>query len=260
MMRLEKMYGLLRYALVAGVLFVPSLANAAGDGHVELPKQDWGSNGVFGTYDKASLQRGFKIYREVCAACHGMKHLYYRNLTGIGYNENQVKNIASQYTVTDGPDDEGEMFDRSAIPSDPFVSPYPNEKAASATNNGAIPPDLSLIVKARHGGPDYVYGLLTGYEEPAHGVSLGANQHYNKYKLGHIIAMAPPLSDGMVAYEDGSPKVLSQYAKDVSHFLQWASDPYMEERKRIGLRVVLFLMAFAALMYAVKRRVWADVH
>ena len=243
------------------ILLVPSMpAMAAGDAPVP-PEQDWQFSGMAGTYDRASLQRGFQVYRNVCSACHGMKHLSYRNLTGLGYNENQVKNIAAEYTVTDGPNEEGEMFDRPAVPSDRFVSPYANENQAKATNNGALPPDLSLIVKARPHGADYIYALLTGYkDEPAHGVTLMQGQYYNEYMPGHVIAMAPPLADGMVIYEDGTPTTVDQYAKDVSHFLKWAADPYMEDRKRIGLRVLIFLIIFAGIMYAYKRKIWADQH
>lgn len=246
--------------LVSGVIgFAPINAKAAGDAPAP-PEQDWSFDGMFGTYDRASLQRGLLVYRNVCAACHSMKHLSYRNLTALGYSENQVKNIAASYTVTDGPDDEGEMFDRPGLPSDKFVSPYANENQAKASNNGALPPDLSLIAKARGHGADYIHGILTGYTEPEHGVELLAGQHYNKYMPGHVIAMAAPLADGMIAYEDETPQTVDQYAKDVAHFLQWAADPYMEDRKRIGLRVLIFLLAFAGIMYAYKRKLWADVH
>lgn len=237
----------------------PINAKAAGDAPAP-PEQDWSFSGMFGTYDRASMQRGLKVYREVCAACHSMKHLSYRNLTALGYTENQVKNIAAEYSVTDGPDDEGEMFDRPGLPSDKFVSPYKNDNQAKASNNGALPPDLSLITKARVHGADYIHGILTGYSEPKHGVELLAGQYYNEYMPGHVIAMAPPLADGMIAYEDEAPQTVDQYAKDVAHFLTWAADPYMEDRKRIGLRVLIFLLVFAGIMYAYKRKLWADVH
>lgn len=249
------------YAILLLGLF-PVQAMAAGKA-VKPPEQDWSFNGIFGTYDRAALQRGFKVYKEVCSACHAMKHLSYRNLEAF-YKEDQVKNIASNYTVIDGPNDEGEMFERPGIPSDKFVSPYPNRQAAMAVNNGAYPPDMSLIAKARKGGADYIYALLTGYKEAPEEFlkknTLMTGQYYNTYMPGHIIAMAPPLSDGIIAYEDGSPETVSQYSKDVSHFLQWAAEPHMEDRKRIGIRVILFLIAFAAVMYAVKKKVWADVH
>ncbi len=215
---------------------------------------------MFGTYDRASLQRGFKVYQNVCSACHAMKHLSYRNLDGLGYNEAQIKSIASNYSVSDGPNEEGEMFDRPAMPSDRFVSPYPNENAAKFANAGALPPDLSLITKARHDGSNYVHGILTGYSAPEHGTEVPEGKYYNKYFPGHVISMAPPLSNDIVPYEDETPQTTDQYAADVSHFLTWAADPYMEDRKRIGLRVIIFLLVFAGIMYAYKRRLWSDLH
>lgn len=222
--------------------------------------QDWHFSGMFGSYDRAALQRGLKVYREVCSACHSLKRVYYRNLEALGYDEGQVKNIASQYNVTDGPNDEGEMFERPGLPSDHFVSPYPNDNAAKSVNNGALPPDLSLITKARHHGSDHVYGILTGFEQPPEGTTLLPGQHWNKHMPGNIIAMAPPLQDGQVAYEDDVPQTVDQYSRDVAEFLTWAADPYMEERKRTGIKVLIFLAVFAGLMYAVKRRIWAKLH
>ncbi len=215
---------------------------------------------MFGTYDRLSMQRGYKVYREVCAACHSMKKMSYRNLADLGYDEGQIKNIASQYTVTDGPNDEGEMFERPGLPSDRFVAPYANDNLAKASNNGAMPPDLSLIIKARHDGANYLHALLTGYEEPPAGKVLQPNQYYNKFMPGNILAMAPPLQDGQVAYEDGSPETVEQYSRDITNFLAWASEPYMEQRKRMGFQVLMFLIAFAAVMYAVKRKIWSDIH
>lgn len=241
------------------IVFASPAAHAAGGGYPP-PDKDWSFEGPFGTYDRAALQRGLQVYRSVCAACHSMDRLHYRNLEALGYNENQVKNIAAEYTVMDGPNDEGEMYERPAVPADPFVSPYPNEEAAKYANNGAYPPDMSLIVKARGGGADYIYALLTGYEEPPEGKELMPGQYWNKYMPGNVIAMAPPLSDGMIAYEDGSPETVSQYSKDVTHFLAWASEPHMEDRKQTGIKVIFFLIIFAGLMYAVKKRVWKDVH
>lgn len=222
--------------------------------------QDWHFSGMFGSYDRAALQRGLKVYREVCAACHSLKRVYYRNLEALGYDDGQVKNIASQYNVTDGPNDEGEMFERPALPSDHFVSPYPNDNAAKSVNNGALPPDLSLITKARHHGPDHVYGILTGFTNPPEGVTLMANQHWNTQMPGNLIAMAPPLQDGQVAYEGDTPQTVDQYSRDVVEFLAWAADPYMEERKRTGIKVLIFLAVFAGIMYGVKRKIWAKLH
>ncbi len=248
-------------ALIINFVAVP-LAVAAGGDAPKPAIQDWSFSGVFGTYDKAALQRGYKIYRNSCANCHSMKRVSYRNLSAMGYNEEQIKAIASEYSVMDGPNDEGEMFERPALPSDKFVSPFANDNEAKYANGGAFPPDLSLIVKARAGGADYIYALLTGYKEtPPHGQSLSDGQYWNKYFPGHKIAMAPPLMDSMISYEDdGSLETLSQYAKDVTHFLTWAADPYMEERKRTGLKVILFLLVFAAVMYGIKRKIWSSVH
>jgi len=247
---------ILLLSLLSFIIISPAMGADTG---VKIPKQEWSFSGPFGTFDRGSLQRGFQVYKQVCSACHSMDHLSYRNLTALGYSEGQIKAIAADYMITDGPNDEGDMFERPGKPSDKFVNPYPNEKAARYANNGAMPVDMSLIAKARGGGADYIYALLTGYKEPPEGVELGAGQHWNEYMAGHKIAMAAPLSDDIVAYEDGSPTTLDQYAKDVSHFLMWAAEPHMEVRKRTGIKVVLFLLIFAGIMYAVKRKIWADV-
>jgi len=223
-------------------------------------KQKWSFNGIFGTYDRASLQRGFEVYRQVCSACHSMNRLYYRDLTAIGFSEDQVKAIASEYNVTDGPNDEGEMFDRPAKPSDHFKAPFANVKAAAYANNGAYPPDMSLLAKARHGGADYIYGILNGYEEPPAGTTLLAGQHWNKTMPGNIIAMAPPLADGQISYEDGTEGTLKQYAHDVATFLTWASEPHMEVRKQIGIRAFLYMLVFTLVMYGVKKKIWRKIH
>lgn len=251
-------------ALLSTTLIAATDARAEGGGNAHqvapLIAQDWSFSGPFGTYDKAALQRGYKVYREVCSSCHAMKRVAFRNLHALGYHEEEIKAIAAEYKVTDGPNDEGEMFDRMGRPSDYFKSPFANDNAAKFANNGALPPDLSLIVKARHGGPDYVYGILTGYDTPPEGVHLLSGQNWNKAMPGNVIAMAPPLSDEQIAYEDGTPQTVSQYAKDVSQFLTWVSEPEMEDRKRMGVKVVLFLLAFAGVMYGVKRKIWAKVH
>ncbi len=250
-------------AVIALSIMPFNLALAAGDAK-KPPEYDWSFNGPFGTYDKAAMQRGLKVYREVCAACHAMKRIYFRNLEALGYSEAQIKNIAAEYTVIDGPDAEGEMFERPAKPSDAFPSPYPNKNAAKAAN-GAYPPDLSLIKKARAHGADYTKALLTGYVEPPEYFTkkngpLLDGQYYNKYMAGNVIAMASPLMDGQIAYEDGSPETIEQYAKDVTHFLAWAAEPEMEERKRLGVQVLIFLFVFAGIMYGIKKKIWADVH
>ncbi len=252
-----------RFALsivAAAVLAPAAAAFASGGEDVPPPHMHWHFSGPFGTYDKAALQRGYKVYREVCASCHSMKQMSFRNLEGLGYDESQIKAIAAEYTVEDGPNDEGDMFERPGRPSDAFPAPFANDKAAAFANNGAVPPDLSLIIKGRHHGPDYVYGILTGYEEPPADAHLMPGQNWNKYMPGHVIAMAKPLSDGQVAYEDESPATVDQYARDVAQFLTWAGDPYMETRKRTGAKAIMFLLVFAGIMYGVKRKIWASVH
>ncbi len=238
-----------------------SHAAAAGAHHApELPKMDWSFQGPFGTYDRAALQRGFQVYKQVCAACHGLKRVAYRNLSALGYSEDQIKSVAAEATMTDGPNDEGEMFERPGRPSDHFKNPYANDNQAKASNNGALPPDLSLIVKARVGGPDYVHAILTGYEAAPAGTELANGQHWNKYMAGNKIAMPAPLLEGAVAYEDGSPTTVEQYSNDVTQFLAWASEPELEVRKQTGIKAILFLLVFAGLMYAVKRKVWSKIH
>lgn len=251
-----------RTLIIALILGAAPVSSAlANDPHApKLPQQSWSFSGPFGTYDRAALQRGYKVYKDVCSSCHSMNLLSYRNLEGIGYNQSQIKNIASQYTMTDGPNDEGDMFERPGLPSDHFKAPFANVQAAKYANGGALPPDFSLIAKARSGGADYIYGLLTGFQEPPLGEEVAEGQHWNTYFPGHKLAMAPPLTDGLIAYEDGSPETVEQYAKDVGQFLTWASDPYMEERKKTGMKVILFLIVFAGVMYAFKKKVWADQH
>ncbi len=193
-------------------------------------------------------------------ACHSMSRLSYRNLSALGYTEGEIKAIAADVMVTDGPNDDGEMYERQGRPSDPFKSPYPNVQAAKAVNNGAYPPDLSLIAKARAGGADYIYAILTGYEEAPVNKELLPGQHWNKAMAGNIIAMPAPLTAGQVAYGDGTDQSVDQYARDVAHFLTWAAEPHMESRKRTGLKAFLFLLVFTGVMYAVKRKIWSSVH
>lgn len=247
---------------------------------IHKPKEmEWSFAGPFGTYDKAQLQRGLKIYKEVCSACHSMNLVTFRTLEDLGYSEAQVKAFAAEYEVQDGPNADGEMFTRKALPSDHFPSPFPNAIAAAAANNGAAPPDFSLIAKARavergfptfvfdiftqyaEGGPDYIHALLTGYDEtPPAGMEVAEGTHYNPYFIaGKSLAMAKPLSDGQVTYEDGTPETVDQYAKDVSAFLMWAAEPHLVARKQTGFATMIFLVLFAGLVYASKRKVWANV-
>lgn len=235
-------------------------ATYAGGDSIHYPEQQWSFDGAFGTFDKAALQRGFKVYKDVCSSCHSLDRVYFRNFEALGYSPEQVKTIASEYVVMDGPNEEGEMFERTAKASDAFPSPYTNVQQARYVNGGALPPDLSLITKARVGGADYIYALMTGYNEAPADEELLDGQHWNDYFAGHRIAMAAPLLGGSVSYDDGSPETVEQYAKDVAHFLTWAAEPETEARKRMGVKVVLFLLIFSVVMYGVKRRVWSDLH
>ena len=236
-------------------------ARAQTEEATEPPKQEWSFDGVFGSYDRAAAQRGFQVYNEVCANCHAMKLLSYRDLSALGFSEDEVKAIAAAKQVTnEEPNDQGEMFQRPARPSDRFVSPFANEQAARAANNGALPPDLSLMVKARAGGPDYAYGILTGYQEPPANLKLAEAMTYNEYFPGHQIAMPQPLNDNSVTYADGTPAMLDQEAHDVVTFLAWAAEPNLEDRHRTGLKTILFLLAMSGVLYASKRRIWAELH
>ena len=254
----------IRTALVAGVfaatasLGFPS-ANAAGDA-VHPPEHHWSFSGLFGTYDRAALRRGFEVYKGVCAGCHGLRLVAYRNLMDIGFTEDEVKAIAAEVDVPAEPNEDGEIEDRPGIPADKFKSPFANENAARAGNNGALPPDLSLIIKARHNGANYLNALLTGYKDAPVDKKVPDGMYYNTYFPGQLIAMAPPLSDEGVDYADKTKATVKQQAEDVVTFLTWAAQPELEERKRTGIKVILFLLLLTGLLYVVKRRIWADVH
>ncbi|MFN9335868.1 MAG: cytochrome c1 [Alphaproteobacteria bacterium] len=245
------------FALAIG-LFAAAPAHAAG-GDIAIPDRKFSFDGVFGTYDRASAQRGFQVYKEVCAACHGLRLLSYRNLRELGLTEAQVAAIAAQFEIKDGPNDEGQMFERPGRPADRFRSPFPNDAAARAANNGALPPDLSVMTKARAGGADYLFALLTGYVDPPPGVTVMDGMHYNKYFPGNQIAMGPVLNPDQVEYADGTKATIEQMAHDVSTFLQWAAEPELEKRRAMGVKVIIFLTILAGLTYAVKRKIWADV-
>lgn len=226
----------------------------------EIAHQSWSFSSPFGTYDDAQLQRGFEVYHQVCSNCHSMRLLSYRNLGEPGGPEfppKKIEEIASQVQVTDGPNDKGEMFQRPARPSDHFRSPFANEQQARNANNGALPPDLSVMAKAREGGPDYIYAILTGYTDPPQGFQLAPGMHYNKAFPGHQLAMPPPLSDGVITYSDGAKPTLDNYARDVAAYLMWAAEPKLEERHKTGTRVMIYLIVFAVIMYLAKRAVWA---
>ncbi len=284
-----------------------------------IPKSEWSFSGVFGTFDQAQLQRGYQVYKEVCATCHAMDLIAFRNLADLGYNEDEIKAIAAEYEITDGPNEDGDMFDRAGIPADYFPSPFSNAKAAAASNGGAVPPDLSLLAKARAAGPDHTKAILMGYEgtvpdslvqqiledetkkdqiryendleayeekleryeeklkedpeakkpaepEPAkvfetiEDLGLPDTATFNAYFPGYGIAMAQPIDDEAVEYSDGTPMTLENYAADVSAFMMWAAEPALEDRKQMGIKVIIFLLIFTALLYAAKRKCWSDVH
>jgi ubiquinol-cytochrome c reductase cytochrome c1 subunit len=250
--------------LVFALLGVAALAAPAARAQEEamppLPSERWSFDGPFGTYDRAALQRGFQVYQEVCSNCHSLNLVSYRDLSDLGYNDDQIKAVAAQKQVTDGPNDQGEMFQRPARPSDHFVPAFPNDQANRAAHNGALPPDQSLIVKAREGGADYVYGILTGYKNPPGNDKVPDGMYYNIYFPGHHIAMPPPLSDDVVTYGDGTKATLQQEAHDVVTFLEWAAEPRLEERKHTGAKVVIFLLVMTGVLYAAKRKIWAEVH
>ena len=240
-------------------LFSNSL-QSAGSLSKKMPKNEWSFQGFTGTFDRASVQRGFKVYREVCSGCHSMNLLYYRDLIDIGFSEEEVKAIASEYDVLDGPNDEGEMFERPARSSDKFVDPFLNEQEARLSNNGAYPPDLSVITKARKYGVDYIYNLLMGYQEPPEGTIIGDGMYFNKWVEGNQIAMAQPLDDEYVDYDDGTENNLAQLSKDVTVFLAWSAEPELEVRKKLGIKVILFFVIIGFLFYLAKLRLWRNLN
>ena len=244
------------------------------------PQLKWSFSGPFGKFDAAQLQRGFKVYREVCANCHSMEMLAFRNLAdagGPGFSEAQAAAVAAEYKIKDT-DDKGDSVDRAGRPADRFPTPFANELAAKAANGGVAPPDMSTLAKARtyergfpwfvfdmvtqyqEQGPDYIVALLKGYEEAPKGFPIPPGGHYNKYFPGRAIAMPPPLQNGQVTFDDGAPQTVEQYSKDVAAFLVWAAEPHMIARKRIGFQVMIFLIVLAGLMYFTKKKVWSAVH
>jgi cytochrome c1 len=244
------------------------------------PRQQWSFSGPFGTYDPAQLQRGFKIYKEVCSACHGLKLIAFRNLAdpgGPGFSEAQAATIAAGYQITDGPNDQGQMFQRPGRVADTFPPPFPNDNAARAALGGGLPPDMSVLAKARsyeagfpwfifdafrmyqEDGPDYIHAILAGYADPPAGFTLAPGAQYNKYFPGHAIAMPKPLNDGQVEYTDGTPTTVDQYGRDLAAFLMWAAEPTLDARKRLGFQVMIFLIVLTGLLYFTKKRVWHSV-
>jgi ubiquinol-cytochrome c reductase cytochrome c1 subunit len=264
----------MRFALPLGLaLSVALSATAFAKNGDPLPPKDvhWSFEGPFGMYDKAALQRGFQVYKEVCSACHALNHVAFRNLAdegGPGFSEAQAKAIAAGYKIPAEPNDKGEIMDdkgarltRAGTIADYFPAPFPNEEAARANNAGNLPPDLSLIVKAREGGAKYVYSILTGFHQnPPKGFTVTPNKYFNPYFQGWNIGMPPPLTDKGVTYADGTNASIDQEAHDVATFLAWASDPKMEERKRMGLSVLIFLVVLSGLLFMSYRKIWADKH
>ena len=227
-----------------------------------VASQSWSFSGPFGTFDRGQLQRGYQIYKEVCSACHGLRLLSYRNLGEPGgpeFTKAEVEALAADVEVRDGPDREGEMFDRPGKPSDAFVSPFPNKNAARAANNGALPYDLSVMAKARAGGPDYIYALMTGYKDAPEKMKMAEGMTYNTAFPGRQIAMAQPLDDEAVEYSDGTKPTLDNHARDVAAFLMWAAEPKLEERHALGFRFMIYLIILAGLLYLAKRRVWSKL-
>ena len=224
--------------------------------------KDWPFDGMTGRFDLAAIQRGFKVYKEVCSACHSIKQISFNNLTALGFSDEEIKSLAAGYDVEDGPNEEGLMFKRPGRPTDKIPGPFANDKAARASNNGALPPDLSLIVKARKGGANYVYSLLTGFQAAPKDFKVGENMYYNPYFAagGNQLAMSPPLvSKGQVQFDDGTEATIEQMAADVVNFLQWTAEPEMQERKSLGIRVLIFTSILFILLYFANKAIWADI-
>ena len=242
--------------------FILATSHSLSAEKVDYLKTDWSFKGLFGKFDRGSLQRGYQVYTEVCAACHSMKYLSYRNLAEKGGPEFpiiQAKAIAASFEVVDGPNADGEMFERPAKLSDKFVMPYENEKAAQAANGGAYPPDMSVLVKARGGGVDYIYSLLQGYEDAPSGVTLDEGVHYNKYMYGNKIKMSAPLMEEAVEYGDGTKATVEQMSKDVTTFLMWAAEPHLEARHRMGFKAIVYLIILTILVYFSMKKIWSRV-
>ncbi len=244
------------------ILIIGHQLNSNAAEKVEYLKTDWSFKGPFGKFDRAALQRGYQVYTEVCSSCHSMKYLSYRNLVQSGgpeFSEVQAKAIAASFEVKDGPNADGEMFMRPGKLSDKFVMPYENEKAAQAANGGAYPPDMTVLVKARGGGVDYIYSLLQGYEEPPAGVSLDDGVYYNKYMYGNKIKMSNQLSDGLIEYSDGTYATVEQMAKDVTTFLMWTAEPHLEARHRMGFKAIVYLIILTILVYFSMKKIWSRI-
>jgi len=254
------MQKLIRTVLAAAFVVGAAGVAAANEG-AELQKPGFSFQGIFGRYDAAALKRGWQVFHEVCANCHGLRQVAYRNLSAIGLTEDEIKAVAAERETSGGVNDEGTPINRPGRASDKYIPPFPNDKAAAAANGGAAPPDLSLMAKARAGGPNYVYSLLLGFEETVpEGASIPDGKYYNKVFPGHAISMPPPVGDDSVTYADGTKATKEQIVHDVTTFLNWAAEPELDARKSLGLYVMIFLGVLTALFYALKVQIWKDVH
>ena len=256
---MQRIFKILFFLLILNTNFANSIS---AENTSKLLTTDWSFKGPFGKFDRASLQRGYQVYNEVCASCHSLKYVSYRNLSEKGgpeFSVAQAKAIAASFEVTDGPNADGEMFQRPGKLSDKFVMPYENVKAAEAANGGAYPPDMSVLVKARGGGVDYIYSLLQGYEEAPSGMILDDGVHYNKYMYGNKIKMSAPLSDGIIEYSDGTNPSVEQMSKDVTTFLMWAAEPSLEARHQMGFKAIVYLIILTTLVYFSMKRIWSRV-
>ena len=256
------MKNILKPILLLAIITTISFSSNASEQSKKLLNLEWSFKGFFGKFDRASLQRGYQVYAEVCSACHSMKYLSYRNLAEAGgpeFSEEQAKVIASQYEVTDGPNNDGEMFTRPARLSDNFVGSFANEEEAKAANGGSYPPDMSVLVKARKGGANYIYSVLLGYDDPPSDITLDDGVYYNTFISGNKIKMAKPLSESLVQYSDGTPATEEQMAKDVTTFLAWAAEPHLEARHKLGFRTVTYLIIITILVYFSMKKVWSRI-
>ncbi|WP_075522507.1 cytochrome c1 [Candidatus Pelagibacter communis] len=254
------MKNLLRILLV--FIFTLNTNNLSSAEKIEYLETDWSFKGLFGKFDRSALQRGYQVYTEVCSSCHSMKYLSYRNLAEKGgpeFSEEEAKAIAASFEVKDGPNADGDMFFRPGKLSDKFIMPYENVEAAKAANGGAYPPDMSVLIKARSGGADYIYSLLLGYEDPPIGVNLDDGVYYNKYMYGNQIKMSSPLTDGIVEYSDGTEASIQQMSKDVTTFLMWAAEPHLEARHQMGFKAIVYLIILTTLVYFSMKKIWSRI-
>ena len=248
------------FSLIFFLIFSSTVSSA--EKSDKLLTTDWTFKGPFGKFDRASLQRGYQVYQEVCASCHSLKYMSYRNLSEKGgpeFSVKEAKAIAANFEIPDGPNPDGEMFTRPGRLSDKFAMPYANEQEAKSANGGAYPPDMSVLVKARKGGVDYIYSVLLGYEEPPQDIKLDDGVYYNKYMYGNKIKMPAPLSDGLIEYTDGTNPTEQQMAKDVVSFLMWTAEPHLEQRHKIGFKAIIYLIILSILVYFSMKKIWSRI-